>query len=60
MNERSYIRDSHSNAIINTNVNELKQYKLKKQEQNKVKLLEEKVDDLTNLVNRLIEKIDGN
>ena len=58
-----FVRDDSNFAIINTNVNAYKQYKLARaskltaaEQESKIKNLQNQVDELTNLVKELLKE----
>lgn len=50
-----YIKDESTGAILNTNVAKLKEYKLRKQQNNKINMLQAEVQELKTLVQMLLE-----
>lgn len=59
VDEKDYVKDLDSNAILNSNVEALAAYRKKKQnridQENKIKTLEEKVKDLESIIEKLIK-----
>lgn len=61
-NDPDFVRDEHSTALINTNVQAYKQYKIARANKQQIGSYKQEIDDLksqvknlTELVNRLIE-----
>ena len=56
MNEHKFVRDNNSNAILNTNINALDQYKISRNQRVQEKeVLQNCVDDINNLKNDMQE-----
>lgn len=64
---KGYVRDSHSNGIINTDFNALSEHRRRKalinkknrqieRQESEIQTLKEEFSELKNLVNKLIEK----
>lgn len=51
-----FIKDESTGAILNTNVAKLKEYKLRKQQNNKINMLQTEVQELKALLKELIEE----
>jgi len=50
-----YIKDESTGAILNTNTAKLKEYKLRKQQNSKINMLQAEVQELKTLVQMLLE-----
>lgn len=48
--EKDYIRDPSCGALINTNIKALQEYRLKKQQANKIEKIEDDLNDLKNMM----------
>ena len=63
MSEQKFIRDAHSNAVLNTNKDALEQYKFarkqKELEQANINNMKEDIHELKLLVHQLIGKLNG-
>ena len=59
VDEKDYVKDLDSNAILNSNVEALVAYRKKKkkrlEQDNKIKSLEEKIKSLESLIEKLIK-----
>jgi hypothetical protein len=51
-----YIKDQETGAVLNTNIAGLNEYRLKKQQSNKIHTLEEEIKELRALIRVVIER----
>jgi len=51
-----FIKDDITGAILNTNHSKLKEYKLRKQQNNKISKLQEEVNELKTLLKMVLEE----
>lgn len=55
-----YIKDPDTGAILNTNVSKLKEYKLRKRQNQKIQNLQEEMEELKNLLRIALGNKNGN
>lgn len=55
----NFKRDSGSTAVLNTNVQAYQEYKLRRDNNRKLKDMEKEIDDLKSLVKALLESRNG-
>ena len=54
-----FYRDEDTNALINTNASAYKLYKQQRADRNKVNTMQQEIDELKALVNKLLEDKNG-